>query len=185
MEFVAIDVETANQDMASICQIGIAKYDGDQLVDSWCTLVNPKDVFSRTNVRIHGITEEHVEGAPTFPEIASSLRGHMENSLCVCHTHFDRVSITQAIARHELDYFACAWMDSAEVVRRAWPQFSKKGYGLANICKELGYDFKHHDALEDARAAGFVLLEAIKVSGIPLEEWPERGGAGRIHGFLP
>lgn len=26
MEFVAIDVETANADMASICQIGIAKY---------------------------------------------------------------------------------------------------------------------------------------------------------------
>lgn len=34
MEFVAIDVETANADMASICQIGLAKYKDGNLEES-------------------------------------------------------------------------------------------------------------------------------------------------------
>ena len=33
MNFVAIDVETANPDMASICQVGLAKYVDGQLVE--------------------------------------------------------------------------------------------------------------------------------------------------------
>jgi len=33
MDFIAIDVETANADMASICQIGLAKYESGILSD--------------------------------------------------------------------------------------------------------------------------------------------------------
>jgi len=43
MNFVAIDVETANSDMASICQIGIAKFENGILVEEWVSLVNPED----------------------------------------------------------------------------------------------------------------------------------------------
>ena len=32
MEFVALDVETANPDMASICQIGVARFADGMLV---------------------------------------------------------------------------------------------------------------------------------------------------------
>ena len=35
MEFVALDVETANADMASICQIGIAQFRDGSLVEDW------------------------------------------------------------------------------------------------------------------------------------------------------
>ena len=47
MEFVAIDVETANADMASICQIGIAKYSKGQLIDEWTSLINKVVPFFR------------------------------------------------------------------------------------------------------------------------------------------
>jgi hypothetical protein len=39
MEFVAIDVETANADMASICQIGIAEFKDGTLAEEWKTYV--------------------------------------------------------------------------------------------------------------------------------------------------
>lgn len=39
MEFVAIDVETANADMASICQIGLAKYKDGVLEKEWSSLI--------------------------------------------------------------------------------------------------------------------------------------------------
>ncbi len=67
MDFVALDVETANADMASICQIGAARYANGALIDEWKTYVDPQDYFDGMNVTIHGIHESTVAGAPTFP----------------------------------------------------------------------------------------------------------------------
>ena len=55
MKFVAIDVETANADMASICQIGIARCEGGVITDEWTSYVDPEDYFDGVNVSIHGI----------------------------------------------------------------------------------------------------------------------------------
>src|SRR6185503_9815961 len=71
--FVAIDVETANDDMASICQIGMAKYNNGVLVEEWSSLVDPEGYFDFINIDIHGITEEHVAGKPTFREVVNQL----------------------------------------------------------------------------------------------------------------
>ena len=59
--FVAIDVETANSDWGSICQIGVASVDKGEIVDEWQTLVDPRTPFSDRNIGIHGITAWDVE----------------------------------------------------------------------------------------------------------------------------
>lgn len=174
MDFVAIDVETANADMASICQIGIAKYKNSTLIEEWSCLVDPEDYFDFINIDIHGITEEDVEGKPTFPEVAHHLASYLNDAICVSHTHFDRVSISRALAKYDLPEFKTTWLDSAKVARRTWEEFAWKGYGLANICQKIGYEFKHHDALEDAKAAGHVLISAIEKSGLDLLSWLKR-----------
>jgi len=46
--------------------------------------------------------------------------------------------------------------------------------GLANVCRIIGYEFKHHDALEDAKASGQVLLAAIEATGLDVESWLTR-----------
>jgi DNA polymerase-3 subunit epsilon len=43
MEFVAIDVETANADMSSVCQIGMAVFIDGILSSEWKTYVDPED----------------------------------------------------------------------------------------------------------------------------------------------
>ena len=53
MEFVAIDVETANADMASICQIGLVRYENGVLSKEWRSYVDPEDYFEGINVSIH------------------------------------------------------------------------------------------------------------------------------------
>ena len=73
MDFVAIDVETANPDMASICQVGIAGFQDGAVALEWETYVDPQDWFSPMNVSIHGIDEMTVANAPTFPDIVPSL----------------------------------------------------------------------------------------------------------------
>ena len=57
MEFLAVDFETANWDLASICQVGTALYRDGEMVQSWGSLVNPEDEFDPVNVSIHGIDE--------------------------------------------------------------------------------------------------------------------------------
>lgn len=174
MDFVAIDVETANADMASICQIGVAKYNNGILVEEWSSLVDPEDYFDFINIDIHGITEEDVEGKPTFPEIFNQLGSLLNDAICVSHTHFDRVSISRALTKYDLPNFDTTWLDSARVARRTWEEFAWGGYGLANICNKIGYQFKHHDALEDAKASGHVLLTAIEKTGLDVNAWLKR-----------
>ena len=54
------------------------------------------------------------------------------------------------------------WLDTLQVARRTWDGFREDGgYGLANLARAFGILFKHHDAAEDARAAGLVMLRAI------------------------
>src|SRR5690606_13386302 len=53
-------------------------------------------------------------------------------------------------------------------------KFAATGYGLRNVAKILGIDFKHHDALEDARAAGEVLCRASAHAGLSVDDWCAR-----------
>lgn len=171
MNFVAIDVETANSDQASICQIGVAKFSNGELVEEWCSLINPEDYFEPRNIFIHGIEEEFVVGKPTFPQIIETLQNYLEGSICVSHMPFDQIALGKAFRKYEIEPFAMDWIDSAKVARRTWADVAKKGYGLPNLCEKIGYVFQHHDALEDAKAAGHVLLAAIKESNLDLDAW--------------
>jgi len=174
MNFVAIDVETANADMASICQIGIAKYENGGLAHEWKTYVDPEDYFDGINVSIHGIDESTIEGAPTFLELTDTLRSYLEKSVVVCHTHFDRVAMNQAAQHYDINAPECTWLDSARIARRAWPACAWKGYGLYDVCRLLGYEFRHHDALEDAKAAAHIVLSACNETGLDIESWLKR-----------
>lgn len=174
MDFLAIDVETANPDMASICQIGIAGYRDGRIVCEWESLVNPEDWFSPANSEIHGITEDMIAGAPTLPEVEGVLSQYLNGNVVVCHTPFDRVSIHQAYGSYSLVLPACTWLDTARVARRTWDAVSRRGYGLASVCRLIGHRFVHHDALEDAKAAGRIMLEAINVTGLTIQDWLHR-----------
>jgi len=174
MQFVAIDVETANPDMASICQIGAAKFCDGEVIEEWDTYVDPCDFFDPINTSVHGIDEGTVAHAPQFGQLADVLRRLLTDAIVVSHTHFDRTAIHQACGRSSIELPSVRWLDSARVTRRAWKEHSTKGYGLARICERLGYEFMHHNALEDAKAAGYVLTKAIEETGIDLEGWFRR-----------
>jgi hypothetical protein len=50
MRFVSLDVETANADMASICQIGAVRFVDGAVAAEWETYVDPEDYFDPVNV---------------------------------------------------------------------------------------------------------------------------------------
>jgi DNA polymerase-3 subunit epsilon len=169
--FVAIDVETANADRASICQVGVAQFEGGRVACEWKTLVDPDDDFDPLNVSIHGIDENVVKGAPTFEMIASELAGRLAGRIAVSHTGFDRVAIERAYEAIGLPAPRCTWLDSARVARRTWEDVAKRGYGLGPLCQRIGYSYQAHDALEDAKAAAMVLLAAMHESKTDVAGW--------------
>ena len=173
--YVALDVETANSDYASICQVGIAEFGPDgALGRTWASLIDPEDDFAGMNVSIHGIDREAVRGAPSFPDVLAEIRAWCDNRIVVHHMPFDRVAIGRAADRYGLSGPRATWLDSAGVARRAWKRFSRRGYGLRNLASELRIPLRHHDALSDAIAAGSVVALAIEKSGMDVSDWLHR-----------
>ena len=174
LNFTVIDVETANFDRASICQIGLVRYEAGECVREWETLVDPKDSFDARNIDVHGIYPADVEGAPTFGDIADQLRVFMDGFTVISHTAFDKTAIHGASQKHGVLCPACSWLDSACVARRAWSRDEVGGYGLHDLCGMLGYEFKHHDALEDAKAAAHIFMAAVACAGLDVDGWLQR-----------
>ncbi len=176
MNFLAIDVETANADYSSICQIGIAEFKDGKVIDKWEVLINPEDYFDPFNVSIHGISEQHVQNAPTFVQVYEELKERLDDKITIHHMPFDRIAINRACDLYDLEHTKPKWLDSAKIVRRTWTEFSKSGYGLSNIASFLNLNFKHHDALEDAIVAGLVVVKASEIANLTIDEWFKRVG---------
>jgi DNA polymerase-3 subunit epsilon len=174
MKYLALDVETANSDYSSLCQIGIAEFDNGKVINKWSSLINPEDYFDFFNIELHGIDGEAVKDAPTFPEVYEKLSLWLTNKITVHHMPFDRVAIARACEKYELPIVQSTWLDSAKIARRTWEEIAHKGYGLANLAAMLNIDFEHHDALEDAIAAGLIVYEASTIKELTIEDWVDR-----------
>ena len=165
--FIAIDVETANSDRSSICQIGMAEVREGRIVEEWSSLVNPETNFDERNMRIHFITPDHVKNAPIFPQIIQETKKRLLNAaFIICHSHFDFIALKQALEEYALDSLIkpliddATWADSCQIAREVWPKW--KNHKLPTLADHLGIVFEHHDALDDARTAAKVVLHAIK-----------------------
>lgn len=170
-DFTAIDVETANQSRASICQVGIVQVRGGEIKDEWESLVNPEGAFAWFCQRVHGIRADDVVESPRFPQVYPQIRELLAGAVTVSHSDFDRQAIEQSVNRYDLPGLDSRWVDSTSVARKAWPdRAGQDGYGLEQLADFLGIRFEHHDALEDARAAALITLAACRSCGCGLDE---------------
>lgn len=147
--FSAIDLETANNDRASICQIAIVDFVDGNEVDAWSTLIDPHAPFHERNTSIHGITAQDVAGAPSLADVRTDIKRRLSGRTVVSHSSFDRISIERA----GIALSGASWADTLSLARQKWPGVDG-GYGLANLCQIHGIELNHHDALSDARACG-------------------------------
>lgn len=170
-EFWALDVETANSDYSSICQIGMVRHADGVQIESWSSLIKPNGQFDPVNIGIHGIREDHVRDAPRFEEVYALLADKLRDQIVVHHGHFDRSAFFRCYDSFGLSPIECDWLDSTKVARRTWSQFSKKGYGLAKLAEHFEIALDHHDALSDASAAAQLTELALTESGKSVRDW--------------
>ena len=164
--FVAIDVETANGNRHSICQVGMAMVAHDGRVDTHGFFVDPDEPFHSFNSQLHGIDADTVRGSPRFAGALAPLRPFLERHALIQHSNFDKMAFDAACARGNLAPLTSAWSDSVRIARKAWPELrGQGGHGLGNLKKVLNLNFRHHDAVEDAWAAAQVVLLAEERTG--------------------
>lgn len=181
--FVAVDVEAANRNSASICQIGLAAFNDNARVWEWSSLVNPEEPFEHGNVGIHGITAADVAAAPAFPEVLAGIRGSLEGQVIASHWRFDCDALHQAAEKYALKFPYCRWIDTCEIARLAWPDFAN--HKLKTLCCNLGLELTHHDAGSDAIACGEILARARTVTGLKLHELIARVGTLKPARYRP
>ncbi|WP_411727212.1 hypothetical protein [Methyloglobulus sp.] len=78
------------------------------------------------NIAIQGIDEWAVRDAPKWRVVYEFLVPWLQGKVVASHTPFDCVALTRACEKNGLTPHNCTWLDTARVVRRAWPAFAQK-----------------------------------------------------------
>lgn len=102
--FVALDFETANGKRTSICSVGMVKVVDNEIVESFYTLVNPFDYFSKTNIAVHGIKPEDVKDAPSFAYVYPYMLQFIDGLPVVAHNAaFDMNVLHQSLKQLNIE----------------------------------------------------------------------------------
>ncbi|MDN6063175.1 MAG: 3'-5' exonuclease, partial [Staphylococcus simulans] len=159
--FVALDFETANGKRTSICSIGMVKVVENEIVETFYTLVNPKDYFSNQNINVHGIKPQDVETAPDFNFVLPYMMQFIDNLPVVAHNAaFDMTVMHASIQALGIQTPNMTYFCSLQLARRT---INNRRYGLKYMMDYYHLDFHgHHDALNDAKACAMITFRLLK-----------------------
>ncbi len=153
MKYAIIDIETTGGKAIrdKITEIAIVLHDGQQIIDTYQTLINPETYIPYGITQLTGITQEMVQDAPRFYEIAKDIVQWTENAVFVAHNvRFDYGFIKEEFAR--LGYtFSRKQLCTVRLSRAAFPGLPS--YSLGNLIQHFSIrtDARHR-ALADALA---------------------------------
>ena len=156
--FAVIDIETTGGKPESdkITEIAIILHDGKEVVRRFSTLVNPRCRIPSPIIQLTGITNEMVEKAPMFHEIARDIIELTENAVFVAHNvRFDYGFIKAAFK--DLGYtYTRKTLCTVRLSRTVFPGLTS--YSLGKLCKSLDIQIENrHRALGDAEATAILL----------------------------
>jgi DNA polymerase-3 subunit epsilon len=157
--WVAIDFETACEDAASACAIGIVRHAGARTRRAHWLIRPPSKGFSFTY--IHGISWRTVAKEPTFGELWPELARFLADVefIAAHNAAFDRSVLRACCAHAGVAMPPAPWLCTVKLGRAAWGVYPTK---LPNLARFLGADLNHHDALSDASVCAEAVKRAIR-----------------------
>ncbi|MBY9080604.1 TerD family protein [Paenibacillus sp. HN-1] len=164
MNFTAIDFETANAGRSSACALGLVQVKEGQIIAEHNWLIDPQSPFDGRNIAIHGITPSMVRGKPTFGELWPTLEPLLQGQIVVAHNaSFDmsviRYCLDEAGTAYPSFQYLCTYLLGKKMLKEL------TSHRLDAISRHFGISLKHHDALDDARAAAGILLKLMEREG--------------------
>jgi DNA polymerase III subunit epsilon len=151
--YAIVDIETTGgfAGKSKITEIAVVVYDGKEIVDTYETLLNPQQIVPNYITGLTGISQNMVDGAPLFSEIAEELYDLLKDKIFVAHNvHFDYSFIKKAF-EDEGYYFNTKKLCTVRLSRQVLP--GHRSYGLGNLCEALDIRIENrHRAGGDAQA---------------------------------
>lgn len=151
--YAIIDIETTGGSarLEKITEVALYLHDGEKITDEFVTLVNPERKIPYFITNLTGITNEMVEDAPKFYEIAKKIVEMTKGRAFVAHNaRFDYSFIRQEFKSLGFN-FSRKTLDTVTLSRRLFP--GHRSYSLGNICRDLNIGIKdRHRAAGDALA---------------------------------
>jgi DNA polymerase-3 subunit epsilon len=151
--YAVLDIETTGGSplLERITEIAIYIHDGTGITGEFATLINPERNIPYFITSLTGITNEMVEDAPKFYEVAKQIVELTEGKTIVAHNaRFDYSFLRQEFKTLGFN-FRRPLIDTVTAARKLIPGYPS--YSLGNICRELGITIEgRHRAAGDALA---------------------------------
>ncbi len=175
MKIAALDFETANWKSGSICAVGIVTYENGLESGHFSSLIKPHSTLRFIPpgfTAIHGIELSDLSHSPELPDIWERLYSLLSDSdLVVCHNAaFDIPQLRSAVNLYGLMSGDFPYLCTLQASRRLYPGLPN--HKLNTMADFIRHPLNHHDALDDARVAGALLVHMMRET--PLEEWTAR-----------
>jgi len=140
--FTLFDVETTGMSPVAdrIVEIAAVRIAPDGVQTRWQSLVNPGRPIPADVIRIHGITDAMVAGAPGFATVGRDFLALAKGSTLVAHNgRFDLAFLQESLQRDHLPLWQGPegrTLDSIPIVKAAFPGLPS--YSLQNLRHALG-----------------------------------------------
>lgn len=158
MLYAVVDIETTGGYASGngITEIAILIHDGVSVINSFETLINPKQYIPDHIEALTGISNDMVEHAPVFSDVASEIYDLLQDKVFVAHNvNFDFSFIKHNLGEAGYD-LQCNKLCTVRLSRKILP--GHKSYSLGKLCVALKISLNnHHRAGGDAKATAELL----------------------------
>lgn len=157
--FAYLDVETTGLSPwfgDRICEIAVVRCEGDRVIESFDSLLNPERPISPGAARVNGLKDSDVENAPRFIDVAERVMAIAKDSVIVCHNvPFDLGFLSSELGRINRHLPSLLTLDTLEIARG---YFDFDSNSLQSIARWLDIEVAGaHRALDDALTTREVL----------------------------
>lgn len=163
LKYVVFDLETTGLDSQGdrIIEIAGVKVENGEITGRFSTFVDPKRNITDKIVRLTGITNSMVAGAPEEKEAVSDFLEFARGCILVAHNaEFDTSFIRYVSNKYRLGYDFAA-LDTLALSRLLYPEL--KAHKLNKVCEHLNVLLDgHHRAINDAEATAGILLKMLE-----------------------
>ena len=164
VQFCVVDTETTGLSAYnnSIIEIGIVLVKNLRISKKYHSVVNPGRFIPANITLLTGITNEEVEDAPFFEDIADEISEFINEKVIVAHNlSFDKSFLRKEFLSTENVLPKVPELCTVKLARKVFPELSSKS--LKSVCKHLKVKNSNaHRALSDAEVTAKILIKMIK-----------------------
>jgi DNA polymerase-3 subunit epsilon len=157
MLYAVVDIETTGGHASAngITEVAINIHDGNQIVESYTTLINPRLPIPAYITALTGIDDEMLKDPPAFEDVALQIYQLLSDKIFVAHNvNFDYSFLKHHLAAAGYD-LQCRKLCTVRLSRKLIP--GKSSYSLGKLCTALQIPIENrHRAAGDADATSIL-----------------------------